>query len=76
MRRGWKRVGWAEKSIKTLRIKRLQETTAILIALFDQLPVLIDRQSSATRLQRGSEERIARIISEKTPICRKTIRGY
>src|SRR5215831_20699331 len=52
MGRGWKRVGWAEKRIKTLGIKRAQETLAILIALFHQLPVLIDRQRSTNRLQR------------------------
>src|SRR5215831_2568546 len=52
MGRGWKRVGWAEKRIKPLGIKRAQETLAILIALFHQLPVLIDRQSSANRPQR------------------------
>src|SRR5262245_36879809 len=49
---GWKRVGRAEKRIKTLGIKRGQETMAILIALFHQLPVLIDRQRSRNRLQR------------------------
>src|SRR5215831_18479970 len=52
MGRGWKRVGWAEKRIKPLGIKRAQETLAILIALFHQLPVLIDRHSSANRPQR------------------------
>src|SRR5215467_4327005 len=52
MGRGWKRVGGAEKRIKPLGIKRGEETLAILIALFHQLPVLIDRHSSANRPQR------------------------
>jgi hypothetical protein len=42
MGRGWKRVEWAKKRIKTFSIKRGEETLAILIALFYHLPVLID----------------------------------
>jgi hypothetical protein len=73
MGRGWKRSGWTEKSVKASGIQRGYETAARLIALFHQLPVLIYRQSCATRLQRSRDKRIAGIVSQKTPVGGKAL---
>src|ERR1041384_1373682 len=75
MGRGWKRVRWAEKSFITSCIDRCQEATAILIALFHQIPILIYRQSPAKRLHGSGNIGIEWIASEKTPAGSKTIRG-